>query len=307
MLLRYPFKSYLYHYGLKFGAPFGFLRSISDTLDALRRPFEFLKRRRAAATVVSASKWRNFIPRNTKCRRFDSGEIPGLERLVEIGREIYVARGGDAIERPDGNPFATILKKSDFETYPEIMDIALSPPIVEIMCDYFGTVPRLDCVDLWATPKNMENSGGFGSQLFHLDKPEQHYTTLFLNVLDVEEENGPLVLLPADKSASVRRKTKYEKLYYLGNGRLPDAELKAHIGADDLISLTGPTGSGGIVDTSECFHAGSRCRMGRRLLFILSFLPAHKGGTKRFEDFLSYASDGDTVRRFLLQEPAIKA
>ena len=303
MPFRYRFKPYLYHYGLKTGLPFSMLRRVADICAAGGRPRDYLSRRRVAANVVSGSKWRDFFSRETGFCRFEPGDIPGLDNLVEIGQEIYSARGGKAAARPEGNPFLPLLNKADFDTHPEILKIALSRPIVEIMCGYFGTVPRLDRVDLWVTSPNVDGANGFGSQLYHLDKPGQHYTSLFLNVFNVEEENGPLVFLPADKTAMVRRATRYERLYYLGNGRLPDQDLFAHVEPSELIHLNGPSGTGALVDTSECFHCGSRCTAGTRVLFVLSFMPAHKGGTPGFKNFPHSSSGTDSLTRLFLKAP----
>ncbi len=307
MPLNYPLKSYLYHFGLKSGLPFAFLRRIADAYDASRGPRNYLTRRRIAADLLSRSEWRDFLPRGSGARRFGPNEIPGLARLVDIGREIYELRGGDDIVRPDGNPFATLLEKSDFAAHPEILEIALSRPIVEIMCGYFGTVPRLDCIDLWVTPPDDQGGEAFGSQLFHLDKPEQQYVSLFLNVFDVQTENGPFTYLPGDRTAAVRRATHYEKLYYLGNGRLPDEKLFKFVAPDDIVPLTGPTGAGGIVDTSACLHLGSRNRSRARVVFVMSFMPAHKGGTPGFRNFDIPRRKRDNLTELLLQPPQDRA
>jgi len=307
MLLKYPLKSYLYHYGLKYGLPFSTLKTVADVYDAGRSPGDFLARRQIAAETTSGSEWKGFLSRETAERRFNPGDIPGTDRLVEIGQKIFRERGGDEIVRPELNPFATLLQEEDFRNHPEIIEVALSRPILEIACDYFGTVPRLDAIDLWVTPPKTGEGEPFGSQLYHLDKPEQHYVSFFINVFDVEDEHGPFTYLPADKTAIVRRATDYEKLYYLGNGRLPDSALFRHISPDDLIRLTGPTGAGGIVDTSECLHFGSRNRSKTRVVFVLSFILAHKGGTSNFRKFRNLVTTTDPLIRMILQPPTGQA
>ena len=139
------------------------------------------------------------------------------------------------------------------------------------MSDYFGAVPRLDYIDLWITQPNLESNQGFSSQLYHLDKPEQTYVTVFLNVFEVWPENGPLTYLPGEITAGVRRATGYERLYYVGNGRLSDDVLHTLVDESELICLTGPAGAGGIVDTSACppqwkpLHERQPRRPGRQL------------------------------------------
>ncbi len=91
-MLRYPFKSYLFHYGLKFGLPFRLLRRFADFCDASKSPREFLERKRIASELLSNSQWTGFLKRESASRQFRSGEIPGLDRLAEIGREIFYTR-----------------------------------------------------------------------------------------------------------------------------------------------------------------------------------------------------------------------
>jgi len=303
VLLKYPLNSYLYHYGLKFGLPFQLLRRVADTCDVMRQPGDYIRRRYLARELLNQSVWGCYVSRKSASRNFGPGEIPGLDHLAEIGREIYrrrTASGGPTNASAENNPFAQLLHENDFVDYPEILEIALSRPIMEIMCGYFGTIPRLDDIDLWVTEPNSKDGGDFGSQLFHLDKPDRHYVSLFLNVHDICKENGPLTFLPANATDQVRRKTAYEKCYYLGNGRLSDDLLFQHTDPGKLVQLTGPAGAGGIVDTSECLHCGSRCLTGKRVVFVFRFTLAHKAAIRHATHIAKfYAGSNKYARLFL--------
>ena len=48
MLLRYPATSYLYHYGLHAGLPYGMLKEVANLCDASQMPIEYLERKRLA-------------------------------------------------------------------------------------------------------------------------------------------------------------------------------------------------------------------------------------------------------------------
>ncbi len=195
-----------------------------------------------------------------------------------------------------------LLQEQDFARYPEILKVALGGPVVEIITSYLGAIPRLDNIDLWVTEPNVDAGGPFGSQLYHLDKPEQHYVSLFVNVFEVTEKNGPLTFLPAQITDQVRRETSYEKIYYHGNGRLSDDELMRHIKPENFVRLTGPSGAGGIVDTSECFHCGSRCAAGRRVVFVMRFMPAHKGTPHASSGLRKFLASPNRVTDLLLGE-----
>jgi hypothetical protein len=305
MLLRYPVSSYLYHYGLHARLPFGMLKEIANVCDASQMPVEYLERRRLARDIRRDSPWKGTFPRHDGYCIFDPGDIPGIDGLVEIGREIHDARVDHEADRTEQlarkgqgkSPIIHLLKDEDFAARRDLMDIATSRPLAEIMSDYFGTVPRLDNIDLWVSRPNQQS---VGSQQFHLDKPDRHYVSIFVNIFDVKEQNGPLTFLPADESTRVRQATGYERLYYHGDGRLEDTKLRGVSGAENLIRATGPAGAGAIVDTSECLHFGSRCETGERVVMIMTYMLAHKPGQSRFTHLAETFGAGDRLKTLLL-------
>lgn len=293
--------AYIYHYGLKAGLPFPMLRGTAGLIDAAPRLPDYLRRKKVAQAVVAEADRSGFIPQDLACATFDSGDIPSLERLTEIGRAVY-QRNKDyrETEREEmgKSPISHLIGEATREELSEIARQATNPDIAAIMCDYFGSVPRFDNADIWIS---RPNKGAVGSQLFHLDKPDRRYTSIFLNLMPVAEENGPFVMLNKRDSAVVRENTAYEKIYYHRDGRLQDTEIDRLNKRDRLMALTGPAGAGGIVDTSECLHCGSRVEKGERVIMILSFMHAHKPGLARFDEF---ARDypADELRRLMLSK-----
>ena len=124
-----------------------------------------------------------------------------------------------------------------------------------------------------------------GSQLFHLDKPDRRYTSLFINLVPVDEECGPFTFFDKPISDGLRKSLRYEKRYYLGDGRLTDEEVFGQTSKGKLIRLTGPVGSGAIVDTSECIHFGSRSIKAERALMRITYMSPNKPGSYRFSEF----------------------
>ena len=302
MQLKYPASSYLYHYGLHAGIPYGILKEVANLCDASHKPLEYLERKRVAREILDGSDWKGMLPRETGYRSFSAGEIPRIDEVIEIAQFIH----GERIDAEDvkaeqhartlqgKSPIIHLLRDEDFATYAGLLDVATSRPIAEIMADYFGTVPRLDNIDLWVSRPNQSM---VGSQQLHLDKPDRHYVSIFVNVFDVTEKNGPLTFLPADHSTRVRQRTAYEKLYYHGDGRLDDTALLEVSGEENLVRVIGSTGAGAIMDTSECLHFGSRCEAGRRVMFIMTYMLAHKPGQMRFRHLTAGA---DRLRSLLL-------
>jgi hypothetical protein len=277
MFFANPLKMYIYAYGLKAGLSFQFLKNVVDFLDALKHPIDWRRRRHMAKSVVSGSKWRGFFTKEKGMAAFAPGEIPGLENVHLLGQRIYKDRKDEVLKTRRGkneyNPFHALLIDEEVSAYPELVDAALSDSMMEIITDYFGSVPRLQNINLWIATPDEEN---IGSNLFHLDKPDVHFVTVFINVFPVATENGPVTALPADLSHKACLETHYESLYYNGDGRLPDVNMLNHCGEENLFALTGPAGAGAICDTSTCLHYGSRCRSGERVSVVFRYAPAHK-------------------------------
>ncbi len=277
MFPDHPLKAYIYAYGLRARLPFSLLKRGVDFLDALKRPFDWHRRRRIAKSVLSGSKWRGFFTKEKGMAAFAPGEIPGLENVHLLGQRIYKERKDEILKsgrgRTECNPFHLLLTDEEVGAYPELVEAALSDSMMEIITDYFGAVPRLQNINLWiATP----DEANIGSNLFHLDKPDVHFVTVFINVFPVALENGPVTALPADLSHQACLETHYESLYYNGDGRLPDVNMLSHCSEKNLFALIGPEGAGAICDTSTCLHYGSRCRSGERVSVVFRYAPAHK-------------------------------
>jgi hypothetical protein len=277
MLLSGTPKTKFYHYGLKAGLPFSLLEGVADTLDALDRPTDYYRRREMAKTVTRDSVWKGYLTREMGLTPFSRGDIPGLEDIHLLAQKVYRERKDEIIRSSRGfseyNPFYFILHNEDIHAYPEFVEAAISPALIEIISDYLGTVPRLQHINMWmARPSDST----YGSQLFHLDKPDVHFVRVFINVFPCTPENGPTTVLPASLSEPARKGSEYERVYYSEDGRLSDKELLKHCSEDDLLTLPPEEGAGGICDTSTCLHFGSRCRSGERVTLVFNYALAHK-------------------------------
>jgi hypothetical protein len=109
------------------------------------------------------------------------------------------------------------------------------------------------------------------SQLFHLDNADTSQIKLFLHCTDVVETSGPLSVLDAARSKRLAKKSGYS----IGDGRIGDERVADILGdAAEPVRLTGPVGTAHFVDTSRCFHFGSRVHPGSppRTVAVLQYL-----------------------------------
>jgi hypothetical protein len=107
------------------------------------------------------------------------------------------------------------------------------------------------------------------SQLYHCDADDRRQVKIFVMCTDVRSENGPLTVLDATRSRRVRRATRY---HY--HSRLTDQQVEAIVGTAPPTEMVGPPGTMCLIDTSRCFHFGSRVTPGAapRLVAMVQFL-----------------------------------
>ncbi|HZT25758.1 MAG TPA: hypothetical protein VFA57_08670 [Pseudolabrys sp.] len=264
----------LYYYGLRANLPFNVLRAVAEACDTMRQPSDVWRRSKAARQLRNSSRWHGFLPREKGYAFFDRDKIPGIESVVAACRRLVDERRNNAPKRREKNPFAFFERPEDFEQHPELLQFALSGPVVETVSDYLGVLPQLHSIGLWVTEPLHDPH--FSSQLFHLDQPEVGIIGVFVNISDVSLENGPLTLIPADISERINEAVNYPKRYYCADGRVTDAEIFQICAPKDVKSLVGPAGTGVFVDLSACQHYGSRCVGGERIMFAVKFQKAHK-------------------------------
>ncbi len=147
------------------------------------------------------------------------------------------------------------------------MRFALSSRVVSPISAYLGVVPVLTDVDVWYSahhPKALKSS-----QLWHLDHADTTQVKVWLHLSDIDEDSGPLTGLAADASEALAEEVGYD----FGDGyRLAD-ERAPQTG---LFELTGPAGTVDFIDTSRCFHFGSRVSadgVPRRVLVLQYLTP----------------------------------
>ena len=205
----------------------------------------------------------------------------GALRNVELARTIYETRRGQLdAERTVARKrefMEEILSDEDLRRHPEFVRFCLSPPVVQAVSRYLGTLPVLRRVGLLLSSPADANAD---SRLYHLDPEDFRQVKVFVNIFDVTAENGPLTWLPGHVSDAVLKGV-WQRQKHTGERRdqfrrWSDDEVAEHSSPGDLVQLTGPAGSGAFVDASRCLHFGSRIKPGAmRLVFCAQFLRYH--------------------------------
>lgn len=192
-----------------------------------------------------------------------SRSLPHLEALLEQMGGVIEERGGQHWEEFRKAFLQNILPEDASERYPAILDFATSPEVVSPISRQAGFVPHLSG-NLPRGARLMESSTKFDpspdtwrrSQLWHMDFHSLPTIYVIVALRDIAPEDGPLHFLGA---AASRRAA--EALPYGERGspyRVTDERMYSVVDPSEVQRFVGPAGSVLLIDSSRCFHFGSR-------------------------------------------------
>jgi hypothetical protein len=190
--------------------------------------------------------------------------LPHLEPLIDAAESVIARRGG----KPHADrrkPFIVDLRRDrDLTQHPAFLDFALSAPVLKVAATHLGQCPLLSRtrppgVRLTESSSRYDPDAGSAyreSQLYHRDLHDRPLVYVIVLVRDVTERSGPFTFLPASASDRVARATGNEK-----RGRpyrLSDEEVYRHVAPEEAIPMSLSRGTVLFIDSSRCFHYGSR-------------------------------------------------
>lgn len=196
--------------------------------------------------------------------RDDTGFLllaPGaLDECREIAADAMALVAADAAEAPAGvrtgkRFLQNLLDRRAVDLSSPLMRLALRPDVLAAVSRYLRVVPLLTTLSVFRSePRDPELKS---SQLFHCDGDDVRQIKVFVYCSDVDMASGPLTILDAASSRRVMSATGYQF-----RQRLTDEDVRAAAGEARGAPILGKTGSTVFVDTSRCFHFGSRVMPG---------------------------------------------
>ncbi len=235
-----------------------------------------------------------------------SRSLPHLDRLLEESQRIIAERGG--VHRGGGERsfFQQILTDDHIARFPSILDFATSSDVLKPVIDWMGIIPTLSVskplgVRLAESDLRFAPPGATGyqeSQLFHRDYHDQPMVYVIVTLRDVTRRSGPFSILPAGASARATRALGYGRR---GTPyRITDEQMYAVVDRSELIEFTAPAGSVLFVDSSRCFHYGSRDAVIPRYLMMYAYVSVCRcdfGDLLRKESATPVVDDSSRTRR----------
>ena len=132
-----------------------------------------------------------------------------------------------------------------------VMRFALRDDVLAAVSRYLGMVPFLSTISVFHS--DTVPGDPTSSQLHHCDGDDVTQVKIFVYCSDVDPPSGPLTVLDAESSTRVRKAVNYQF-----RQRLTDEQVAGVLGPGADRPILGPSGTTAFLDTSRCFHYGSR-------------------------------------------------
>jgi hypothetical protein len=208
----------------------------------------------------------------------ESRSLPHLDRLLDEMAEVIDERGGRNWNAH--RPFLQdILGPDGVVRYPSLLDFATSSEVLAPIARHFGYIPHLSQENFPPAVRVMESTTKFdpqpegpyrSSQLWHRDHHSSPTFYVIVLLREATPESGPLHYLPKSTSDRVAA-----ALGYGSRGvphRVPDEVMDSLVDSREVRTLCGPPATVLFIDSSECFHFGSRNAVRPRYQVQYSFI-----------------------------------
>jgi hypothetical protein len=206
-----------------------------------------------------------------------SGSLPRLESVLAAAAELIDEYGGRKWEHEKAF-LQNINPESAIDRHPELLDFATSSELLAAVAPCFGYVPLLSRL-LPRGVRLMESSTRFDpqadgpwreSQLYHLDYHSSPTLYVIVALRDIGPDDGALHFL--GKAASSRVAA---ALDYGARGvpyRLTDEQVHSVVDESEVSRFSVPAGTVLLIESSACFHFGSRRPLNDRYQMQYAFV-----------------------------------
>lgn len=244
----------------------------------IRSPIDWLQRVTHSKMIRRNSRIQD-LPDETGYREIGKSEFPESDAIVSQCYELVRLRsshfnGKSHFELPlFDNSIQTISRENkatcDLTQIDGLIEFVLNEEMLKIASAYLGEVPIIGSVNLYVTKPNTDLQG---SQLFHFDGLARKEIQFVFAITDIDEDCGPFTFFTADVCKKIN------KFISPRQYRKSDDEVFRVLNPNKLIKMTGPRGSGWIIDTSRCLHFGSRTETKLRCHLQIHYVTAFSSG-----------------------------
>jgi hypothetical protein len=207
-----------------------------------------------------------------------SMSLPYLDRVLEDSDKIIAERSGERRSSKGAyrSYFQDVWTPEDLERYPSFLDFATSSDVLSVVSHYLQSIPVLSTA-LPAGIRFVESNAAFDdqpdkphdSQLYHIDYYSLPNVYVLVLLRDTNIENGPWTFLPRSVSQKASRALNYwsrQRGY-----RVSDEDIYSVVDRKEAIEFCYPRGTVLFIESSGCFHYGSRNSIKPRFQLMLGY------------------------------------
>lgn len=233
----------------------------------LLHPGTYVSRRRLALSTPPPFE----ISRRSGFAILNPGRFSEIDAVVAAVADIERRFGSQETLRGVGKGrkkfLIDILDRAELTLESPFLRFAMRNDVLAAVAAYLRLVPILSAISVFYSGPHIGEPES--SQLYHCDGDDTTQMKVFVLCSDVGPASGPLTIMGAETSRELRSKVGYQF-----RQRVSDGEVARFIGTRDQHPLIGPAGTAFFVDTSRCFHFGSRVEAGAapRVVAMFQFL-----------------------------------
>jgi len=207
--------------------------------------------------------------------------LPHLDRVLEDSEKIIGERSG--VRRSDPGKyrsyFQDVWTPAHLEKHPSFLDFVTSSDVLSTVSHYLRSIPALSTT-LPSGIRFVESNAAFDdqpdqphdSQLFHIDYYSLPNVYVLVLLRDTTPEHGPWTFLPRSISEKAARRLNYWTKQH--GYRLNDEQIYSEVDRKEVIEFCGKRGTVLFIESSGCFHYGSRNSVKPRFQLMLGYLGA---------------------------------
>ena len=176
------------------------------------------------------------------------------------------------------------LDTKDLSNYEGLLKFCTSPLLVGTVAKYLDEFPVISSIEVWnSPPREVHGAGLTGSQKFHLDNVSNKQMKVFVNLINISDENGPFSFISESHSRKVCNSISYGNVVNVE--RVEDEDVYNIVNSNELKKNVGDAGLVTLIDTCRCLHYGSRNTSKGRKLLMIQYTSVARADSRPFEPF----------------------
>lgn len=148
----------------------------------------------------------------------------------------------------------------------DIQKLIMDPTLINVARNYLECEPIFDFPAMWWSTSYLKTPSTHAAQQFHFDLDRLKWLKIFILISDVTEETSPHYYIKGTHIPGKKPKSLLDRGYV----RIPDADIESFYSKDDIVMITGESGTVFAGDT-KCWHKGSVVKSGHRLLLEFQY------------------------------------